>query len=162
MVSGTPDSKFRDPGEMAREGINAARMGDYENGHTLLGEVCDRYRASGSKIPAPVVSYYGLCLAFHKQRYREAAQFCQAAIDTEPFKADYYANLAHVCAAGRIRRKAVVAIQRGLAIEPENKRLLQLQADLGTRRPPVIPFLDRSNPVNVFLGRLRHAASKSK
>ena len=146
---------------MAREGIHSARMGDYENGFVLLGDVCDRYRASGAKIPAPVVSYYGLCMAMHKERYREAAQFCQAAIDTEPFKADYYANLAHVCAAGKIRRKAIIAIQRGLAIEPENERLLRLQSRLGMRRPPVVPFLDRSNPINILLGRLRHSASKS-
>jgi len=136
-------------------------MGDFESGYALLGEVCDRFRGSGAKIPAPVVSYYGLCLAFHRERHREAAEFCQAAIDAEPFKADYYANLAQVCAAGRIRRKAINALQRGLALEPENPRLLRLQATLGARRTPVIPFLDRSNPLNVFLGRLRHAASAS-
>lgn len=161
-MSGKPDSKFRDPAEMAREGIHSARMGDYESGYSLLGDVCDRYRSSGGKIPAPVVSYYGLCMALQEGRYREAAQFCQAAIDTEPFKADYYANLANVCAAGKIRRKAIIAIQRGLAIDPENERLLRLQSRLGMRQPPVISFLDRSNPVNIFLGRLRHSASRKR
>jgi hypothetical protein len=143
--------------EMARAGIASARARDFENGYLVLGEVCDRLRRLGEKLPAPVISYYGLCLALHRGKHREGLDLCQAAIDTEPMKAEYYTNLAEVCAAGRQRRKAVSALQRGLAIDPGNSRLLDLAARLGRRRDPVIAKLDRSHPLNVVLGRVRHA-----
>ena len=142
--------------ELARAGIASARARDFENGYLVLGEACDRLRQLGEKLPAPVISYYGLCLALHRGKHREGLELCQAAIDAEPMKAEYYTNLAEVCAAGRQRRKAISALQRGLAIEPGNLRLLDLAARLGRRRAPVIPKLDRSHPVNVTLGRIRH------
>jgi|WetSurMetagenome_2_1015567.scaffolds.fasta_scaffold41697_3 tetratricopeptide (TPR) repeat protein len=143
--------------EMARGGIASARARDFENGYLLLGEVCDRLRAAGEKLPAHVISYYGLCLGLHLGKHREASALCQAAIDVYPMKADYYDNLAEVCAAARQRRKAVTAVQRGLAIDPDNARLLDLEARLGRRRDPVVSSLRREHPVNVTLGRIRHA-----
>jgi tetratricopeptide (TPR) repeat protein len=143
--------------EMARAGIASARARDYENGYLLLGEVCDRMRAAGEKLPAHVISFYGLCLALNLGKHREASQLCQAAIEAEPMKADYYANLAEVCGAARQRRKAVTAIHRGLAIDPASLRLLELETRLGRRRDPVVSSLDRTHPVNVTLGRIRHA-----
>ena len=110
--------------ELARAGIASARARDFENGYLVLGEACDRLRQLGEKLPAPVISYYGLCLALHRGKHREGLELCQAAIDAEPMKAEYYTNLAEVCAAGRQRRKAISALQRGLAIEPGNLRLL--------------------------------------
>ena len=142
--------------EMAGEGIAAVRQRDFENGYRLLGEVCDQMRKNGERLPAWIISYYGLTLAMHKARYREAADLCQAAIEAEPMKAEYYANLVEVCVAARQRRKAVSALLRGLAIDAGNTRLLDLQATMGARRAPVISKLDRSHPVNVTLGRIRH------
>ncbi len=144
---------------MARAGIASARARDFENGYLVLGEVCDRLRKLGEKLPAPVISYYGLCLALYRGKHREGLELCQAAIDTEPMKADYYTNLAEVCAAGRHRRKAVTALQRGMAIDPDNARLLNLETRLGRRRDPVLGSLDRAHPLNVTLGRIRHAVA---
>ncbi len=143
--------------EMARAGIASARARDFENGYLLLGEVCDGMRAAGEKLPAHVISFYGLCLGLHLGKHREALQLCQAAIEAEPMKADHYTTLAAVCWAGHQRRKAVTALQRGFAIDPANGRLLDLQGRLGRRRDPVISTLDRAHPVNVTLGRIRHA-----
>jgi len=165
--SDAPNSKA-EPGEpssqvlrdLAREGVAAARAGDVENGYRLLGDVCDRMRRAGDKLPARVISYYGLCLSLHVGKHREAAELCQAAIDAEPMRADHYANLAEVCIAGRQRRRAVAAVGRGLVVDAANSRLVELQARLGTRRRPVIASLDRSHPVNVTLGRIRHALAR--
>jgi hypothetical protein len=150
-------SRSSEARELARAGIASARARDFENGYLVLGEVCDRMRQAGEKLSAPVVSYYGLCLALAKGKHREGVELCQAAIDAEPMKADYYANLAEACAAGRLRRKALAALQRGLAIDAGNPRLRNLEERLGKRRPPVISSLDRAHPVNVTLGRIRHA-----
>jgi hypothetical protein len=152
-----PDARAAETRELARAGIASARARDFENGYLVLGEVCDRMRSNGERLPAPVVSYYGLCLALAKGKQREAAELCQAAIDADPMKAEFYANLAEVCAAGRQRRKAVTALQRGLAIDGANSHLLELEARIGRRRNPVISSLDRSHPINVTLGVIRHA-----
>ena len=145
----------------AADGISAVRRRDFETGYRVLGDVCDQIRRRGEKLPAWIISYYGLTLAMQTGRVREAAELCQGAIDAEPMKADYYANLAEVCLAGRQRRKAMSALQRGLAIDSRNVRLRELQAGMGTRREPVIARLDRSHPVNVVLGRIRHAVASS-
>ncbi len=143
--------------ELMREGLTAIRERDFHEGYRLLGDACDRVRKAGDKLPAPLVSYYGLCLGMVTDRQREAAEMCQAAIDAEPMKADYYANLVEVCIAANLRRKAVTTVDRGLAIDAGNARLLRLQQQLGKRRPPVIGGLDRSHPVNVTLGIIRHS-----
>lgn len=146
-----------DPAELARLGIAAARRQDFERGYILLKEAYDRFQRLGdTKQLGPVLSYYGLCLAMFRGRYREGAQFCQAAIDREFFRAEYYYNLAQVWVAGRSRRRAVEAIQRGLSVEPNHAALKELEEELGKRRPPVVPFLSRNNPVNRSLGKLRH------
>jgi tetratricopeptide (TPR) repeat protein len=153
------DTRSAEARELARAGIASARARDYENGYLVLGEACDRLRAAGEKLPSHVISYYGLCLALHVGKLREAAQLCQAAIDADPMKAEYYANLAEVCGAARQRRKAVIALQRGLAIDATNARLLDLEIRIGKRRDPVISTLDRSHPLNITLGRIRHAVA---
>lgn len=146
-----------DPAELSRLGIAAARRQDFDRGYVLLKEAYDRYQRIGdTKSLAPVLSYYGLCLAMSRARYREGAQFCQAAIDREFFRAEYYYNLAQVWVAGRSRRRAVEAIQRGLAVEPGHAALKELEEDLGRRRQPVFRFLSRDNALNRSLGRLRH------
>lgn len=156
------ENQYRSPMELAREGITAARIGDFEKGYALLGEACDRVRKAGEKVPAPAISYFGLCLAVCKGHFREAAGFCQAAVDADPIRAEYYLNLAKVFHAGGFRRKAIAAVERGLALEAENQPLLALRTTLGVRRRPVIPFLSRANPLNVSLGRLRHALSATR
>jgi tetratricopeptide (TPR) repeat protein len=141
----------------ASEGIAAVRGRDFETGYRLLGEVSDAMRKAGERLPAWLISFYGLALAMHKGRHREAVELCQAAIDAEPMKAEYYANLVEACVAARQRRKAVSALHRGLAIDAGNPRLIEAQASVGSRREPVIGSLDRAHPLNVTLGRIRHA-----
>lgn len=146
-----------DAAEVARQGIAAARREDFERGYILLKEAYDRYQRIGDSKPlAPILSYYGLCVAMHRGRYREGAQFCQAAIDREFFKAEFYFNLARVWVAGRSRSRAVEAIHRGLSVEPGHVGLKELEEEMGRRRMPVFRFLARNNPLNAALGRLRH------
>ena len=54
------------------------------------------------------------------------------------------------------RERAVRAIARGLERWPGDPALRAAQASMGWRRRPVLPFLSRGNPVNRWLGGLRH------
>ena len=156
---GPGEALSRELRELAGEGIVAVHEGDFEAGYRLLGEVCDRLRAAGERLPAWIVSFYGLALAMHRGRHRDALALCQAAVEAEPMQAEYYANLAEAYVVARQLRKAVDALRRGLGVDASNPRLLDLQRRLGARRVPVIRRLDRSHPLNVTLGRIRHAVA---
>jgi tetratricopeptide (TPR) repeat protein len=164
-----PDSVLKqsgtdDPLDYVRLGIAAARTDDFERGLIFLAEAHKRLEkeqsAKDTKLPPSAFSYYGLCLALHRGRIKEAAEFCQLALEREFYNAENYANLARVWIAGRARRKAIDALDRGLAVDPRNGVLQRLRINLGVRRPPVIPFLHRDNPLNVTLGRVRKSLHK--
>ncbi len=148
--------------DLVQLGISAARAGQYERGLIFLAEAYrhlsqDRHRLSG-----PLLSYYGLCLALHRGRIKEAAEFCWLGVEKDHYNPDSYHNMARVWVAGRSRRKAVEAIEKGLALDPRHKGLVQLRTEIGLRRPPVVPFLHRDNPLNVSLGRMRAKSRDEK
>jgi len=157
-------SGTKDPLDFIRLGIAAARTDDFERGLIFLEEAHrllvgkDTGRDS---FPAAAFSYYGLCLAIHRGRVKDGANFCQVALDLEFYNAENYANLARVWIAARSRKKAIDALERGLAVDPRNQVLARLRLSLGVRKKPVIPFLNRDNPLNVTLGKMRASSKKS-
>ena len=146
------------PDELVHLGIQAARQGSYERGLIFLGEAYRHFsrEREAKQLPAALLSYYGLCLALHKGRIREAVEFCQLAIDREFYNGDNYVNLARVFEAGKSRRKLIDAIERGLSVDARNTDLLKMKVLIGIRRPPILAFLHRDHPLNVSLGRFRH------
>lgn len=157
-----PDTMPSDPLEMVRLGIEAARKENYEAGLALLAEayrhlVTDRE----GKLPPSALSYYGLCLALHTGKTREAVNFCQLAVEKEFYNPESYLNLARVWDVARNRRKAIEVLEKGLSIDARHKGLITLRVRMGVRKGPVLPFLDRDNPVNVTLGRVRASIRKS-
>lgn len=103
------------------------------------------------------LSYFGLCLALVRKQYKEAVELCRRAIDLEFYNGDHYANLARVYMSQGHRKKALEIAESGLRIAPESDYLTRTRATLGVRSRPSVPFLDRSNPINVSLGQARHA-----
>lgn len=103
------------------------------------------------------LSWFGLCLALVQKKYKAAADLCKRALDLEFYNGDHYANLARVYLLIGNRKKAVETADSGLKIAPENDALKRVRHELGVRARPAVPFLDRSNPINVSLGQARHA-----
>jgi len=155
-----------DPQEFIRLGIEAARKDDFERGLIFLAEahkrLVDKDTVKDSTFPPAAFSYYGLCLGLYKGRIKEAADFCQIALDLEFYNAENYANLARVWIAGRVRRKAIETLERGLAVDPRSTVLVKIRRNLGVRKKPVLPFLGRDNPLNVTLGRIRDKKEPGK
>lgn len=146
-----------DPFDLVEMGIDAAKGGGFERGLIFLAEAYRHLsRDMNAKLPASLLSYYGLCLALHKGKTKEGANFCQLALEKEFFNADHYLNLARVWESARSRRKMVEALEKGLARDPQHTGLLRMKAVLGMRRRPVLPFLHRDNPLNIRLGKIRH------
>jgi len=103
------------------------------------------------------LSFFGLCLALVRKQNKPAIDLCRRAIDLEFYNGDHYANLARVYVAAGNRKKAIETADKGLEIAPGHEYLTRVRAWLGVRSPPSVPFLDRTNPINVSLGQARHA-----
>ena len=148
--------------DLVELGIAAAKAGQYERGLIFLAEAYrhlsrDKHRQSG-----PLLSNYGLCLALHRGRIKEAAEFCWLGVEKDHYNPDAYYNMARVWIAGRSRRKAVEALEKGLALDPRHPGLTRLRKEFGSRHAPVIPFLHRDNPLNISLGRMRSRMKQAK
>ncbi len=163
----------KDPVELTRLGVEAARGERFERGLILLAEA---YRISSFELdvkseavreaegkdeqdvrrraPALMLSYYGLCLArTSPTRAAEAASFCEIAIQKEPARAEHYVNLTRVWQAGRHRLKAVQALDRGLTELPRSTPLIALRREVGIRGTPPLSFLPRESKLNATLGK---------
>ena len=64
-------------------------------------------------------------------------------------------NLAQVYLERDDRRKAIENLEAGLRLEPSNRRIHKIFEQIGQRQPPVISFLSRGNPINIWLGKMR-------
>jgi tetratricopeptide (TPR) repeat protein len=143
------------PLEMA---IASAREEDYLEALTKFTDV---YGSENPPIRTPKdasgLSFFALCLALVKKQYKDAIELCRRAIDLEFYNGDHYANLARVYAAAGNRKKAVDTADAGLKLAPGHEYLKSVRKSFGVRARPAVPFLDRTNPVNVSLGQARHA-----
>jgi tetratricopeptide (TPR) repeat protein len=148
------------PPTALEEAIRAARADDFLRAYTLFLDVYGSDESPRIQTPkdASGLSFFGLCIALvRKQQMKVAIDLCRRAIDLEFYNPDHYANLARVYSAAGNRKKAVESAEQGLKLHPEDEYLLNVRATLGVRAAPPLPFLDRSNPINVTLGQARHA-----
>jgi tetratricopeptide (TPR) repeat protein len=108
---------------------------------------------------AIIPSWYGLLLGTVGNRASEGLALCRNAASELFWEPRVHENLARLEMACGHRKEAVSALERGLAIAPENRELRELRHQLGRRRKPPLPFLDRSHPLNRVLGRLFYKQS---
>lgn len=148
------------PPPVLEDAIRAARAEEFLRALNLFLDIYGSGDAPRIQTPrdASGLSFFGLSLALvRKQQIKLAIELCRRAIELEFFNPDHYANLARVYSAAGNRRKAVETAEEGLKLHPEDEYLLNVRQSLGVRAAPALPFLDRSNPINVTLGQARHA-----
>jgi predicted Zn-dependent protease len=115
----------------------------------------ERQGGDPTEVQARYLSYYGLCLAMSEHRAHEAMRFCRLAADRESYRADMWWNLARVALGAGKRSEAFRALHRGRSVDPTHRGIDVELKRMGVRRTPVVTFLPRENPINVFLGRMR-------
>lgn len=140
-----------------KRGIDATRAEDYARAIEVF---TDAYSNGFLRGTADGCSYFGVAVALHAKRYREAIDLCKRSIRLQPSNPYHYVNLARVMVAAGNRKKAVEALEQGTGQLPENKIILDFWSTIGRRAKPAIPFLPRDNPLNVVLGQAR--AKKKK
>jgi tetratricopeptide (TPR) repeat protein len=102
------------------------------------------------------ISFVGVSLARSQRKWEPALKLCELALSMKHNEAQLYLNLAEVYTSSGQREEALITLDRALASLGPNARIQQERLKLGRRRSPALPFLDRQNIVNRYLGALRH------
>jgi tetratricopeptide (TPR) repeat protein len=117
------------------------------------------------------VSYFGYLKSVLEGKYRSGIEDCMRAINLfqkkmwrgdqdviSAHKAVLYLNLGKAYYAAGRRKDAIDTFQKGLQIDPQNRDLQATLKKVGVRKLIPIPFLNRSNPLNTFVGRMLRKA----
>ncbi len=116
-----------------------------------------------------ILSYYGCLQAVVDKKYRSGVEVCKRAIAL--FKAKksphedvlypvFYLNLGKSYLAAGKKKDAIDAFHKGLQYDRSNSVLRKELRGLGMRKKPPVPFLDRANPINKYIGMILQKAKK--
>jgi tetratricopeptide (TPR) repeat protein len=96
-------------------------------------------------------SRLGFCIAKQRGQHTRALELCRSAIEHDPVNPLHYLYLGKVYLVSGNAFEALQAFRQGKVLGdcPELERMLDA---IGTRKPPVISFLSRNNPLNKYLG----------
>jgi len=96
-------------------------------------------------------SRLGFCIAKQRGHVTRAFELCRAAIEHDPDNPLHYLYLGKVYIIAGNKQEALQTFRQGMKLGG-SPQLEQILADIGNRKPPVISFLSRNNPLNKFLG----------
>jgi tetratricopeptide (TPR) repeat protein len=141
-------------------GMEALGKGRNLEALALFEAALELERRHGAARPqARYLSYYGVTLALEGGRVREGVEFCKQAIPVEFYNPDLYWNLGRVLLVAGRKREAHDVLRKGQSLQPRHQGINKALERLGRRRRPVIPFLSRSHPLNVALGKMTRPGS---
>jgi hypothetical protein len=83
-------------------------------------------------------------------------ELCKTAVSLRRNEAQLYLNLAEVYTSAGRRADAIATLDTAAKYCGRDARIMRQRGKLGRRSSPVLPFLERGNPLNRSLGRLRH------
>ncbi len=139
-------SNLNDDAEAHLEkGVEVLTQGD------MLSALYHFEKAFSMNNSALVSSYYAFCIAKERGQFNKAISLCKEAIRKEPQNPFLYLNLGRIYNLSNRKADAVNILREGLKFET-NQQIVEELTKLGTRKPPVIPFLKRNNPINKYLG----------
>ena len=138
--------------EALRKGIDLCREGEWNDGLFVLGKIAEAGRTG---LPGIYYSYLGYGIARCQRRTAEGLKLCRHAVKIQFYEPDNFLNLARTALLANERAEAVRAVRKGLKVDPNNLDMQVLYREMGIRQLPVLPFLARSNPLNLLLGKIR-------
>lgn len=106
------------------------------------------------------LSYYGLCLAKAGLSEKIALEACRKALSRQKRDPVLYLNLGRVHLENGKFLQALEAFQDGLRLVPDHPVIKKELAAIERRSRPAIPYLSRSNTINVWLGRHRRGSRR--
>ncbi|MBE0617310.1 MAG: tetratricopeptide repeat protein, partial [Proteobacteria bacterium] len=141
----TPDLE-----EQIGQAVALFNRGDYARCNALLQD-CGPEGARDPRVRA----FLAASRSMVNGRVREGVVACIEAIRGAFYIPDLYCALGVLLLRVGDRAKAYAAFQRGLRLDPRHRGIKAKLHEMGERRGPVLAFLDRANPANRVLGRVR-------
>jgi tetratricopeptide (TPR) repeat protein len=108
-----------------------------------------------------VLSYFGCLQAQVDKKHRSGVEACKKAItmigrEKPAVKGKlypvFYLNLGRAYIAAGKKKDALEAFAKGLQYDRGNYELKKELRGMGERKAPPVPFLDRRNPINKYIG----------
>ena len=153
MSAATPSAGAGDAGARTahEEGLAAFADANLSSAHAAF----ERAHRRDPREPT-FMSWYGLTLVLVERNSNLGISLVDQALRAAGPSPELLLNVARAHLALNQRERAVRAIARGLQLFPEDRCLVAARDAMGWRAKPVLPFLSRNNPLNRFLGRMRH------
>jgi tetratricopeptide (TPR) repeat protein len=163
--SASPDPRV----EITRAEYLGAMKADLRNGernraYGVAKEAVEKY--PGDPI---ILSYYGYLMAVVDLKYRTGIETCKRALallakkalfGEENLYATIYLTLGRIYLAAGMKEDAINALKTGLKYDSNNNDLQKEVRGLGVRKKVPVQFLDRSNPINKYLGMVLYRTRK--
>ena len=131
-----------------------------KNGYVEKALVCLRRAFECEKQNPYYLSFLGLSIARAEQKWDQAVELCEMAIQLKRREIQFHLNLADVYATAGRRENALDTLDTALVLFGKDKRLRCARSKMAKRRTPVLPFLTREHFLNRELGKLRHHVLK--
>ena len=153
------------PGDYLRAVKVSLRQGNQKEAFGLLQQAALQYPDDPF-----ILSYYGCLQALVERKYRAGVEKCKKAISLiqqessfgeEMIYPVFYLNLGRAYIAARKKDDALEAFKKGLKFNSGNRDILNELRALGSRKKALVPFLDRSNPINKYIGLILRRADKA-
>lgn len=134
------------------------RSGKHKDAYSLLLQASVRFPEDPL-----ILSYYGCLQALVDKKYRSGVENCKRAIlllksqgssSAEVLYPVLYLNLGRAFIAAGRKKDAIDSLNKGLKYDSGHSDLRKELQGLGVRKQPPVAFLDRSNPINKYIGMM--------
>ncbi len=139
------DSAFRE----------AVRLHDHHDERGALLKYREAVELDGSN--PKYLTTLGITVCRVQKNFPLAEQLCRKALRKAHNNPQLHLNLAEVYENFGKKDQALATLRNGLKFTMRDSRIKEQIRILGLRRPPIFGFLGRTHPLNIFLGKIRHA-----
>lgn len=155
-----PDQRLNEESlqRIALAAIGHCRSGDWDNGFPILRHLLNQ-KTTFNSMPGIFYSFLGYGLASRERQYKYGLDLCKTGVRISDFEGETHLYLARTYMLLGSKKQAIAALDRGLRVNPNNPWLLQMRAEFGWRRAPLVASLARNHVVNRTYGELRSVVS---
>jgi uncharacterized protein HemY len=121
-------------------------------GGDVLGAMVHFEKATAIGAEPACLSFLGYCIAKERGQAKKGLAFCQKALAAEPDNPVHSLNMARIHLVTGDKPAALAALRSGAA-HGQHQEIADLLDSVGTRKPPIFPFLHRNHPLNKYLGK---------
>ena len=153
------------PGDYLRAVKASLQKGNQKEAFGLLQDAALQYPDDPF-----ILSYYGCLQALVDRKYRAGVEKCKQALSMiqqessfgeEMLYPGFYLNLGRAYVAAGKKDDALDAFKKGLKYNSGHRDILNELRALGKRQKAVVPFLDRSNPINKYIGLILRKSNEA-